>query len=86
MGKGEKDMDIPDRFNHHDVVKQFIREYCSPYRGYLMFTVLSDESYGLGFPVDTVLGVRFTTTEESSETYLVQWSESQNKLVPYSEA
>lgn len=80
-------MDIPDRFNHHDMVKQFIREYCSPYQGgYLMFTVLSDESYGLGLPIDTVLGVRFTTTEESSETYLVQWSESQNKLVPYSEA
>lgn len=79
-------MNIPDNLNHHDVVKQYIREYCSSYQGYLMFTVLSDESYGLGFPVDTVLGVRFTTTEESSETYLVQWSESQNKLVPYSEA
>ena len=79
-------MDIPDNRNHHEVVKEFIREFCRPYDGYLMFTVLSDESYGLGLPVGTVLGVRFTTTEFSSEVHLVQYSESLNKLIPYSEA
>ena len=79
-------MEIPDSRNHHDVVKEFIREFCRPYPGYLMFTVLSDESYPLGFPVGTVLGVRFTTTEFSSEVHLVQWSESLGKLVPYQEA
>ena len=77
-------MEIP---NWKFAVREFIFSYCKPYPGFLMSTTLSDESYAYGKPVDTVLGVSFTTSEcYFSEVHLAQWSESQNKLIPYSEA